>query len=133
MMLKGLRSMANENLGEISWHCHKDSFTAFIRKDRREKLYIYCNQCGIFGAKGRTFQSHINEHAVMYSAPKAEYDGGGKPAEASKNPEGAEAVAEVIPERKTENFTPAPKESPKKEPQKIGGLMGGLMSILGSE
>jgi hypothetical protein len=107
--------VANENIGEIEWDCC-DEKVKFVRRDRRDKLYIACPSCGNSAAKGRTFQERIKRTAVMYGTPETEYAGGGKQDEPSKNPEGAEKAASENSEEIPETETPStPEPPPKKE------------------
>jgi hypothetical protein len=116
----------NENIGEMGWNCCAESVEKikFVRRDKREKLYIACPSCGNSAAKGRTFQQTIKDNAVMYGNPETEYKGGGEPAvdsggtaiQPNENPEGAEKAVSENSEEIPETKTPAAPESP---PEKV--------------
>lgn len=125
--------MANENIGNITCSHHREPLQAFVRKDKRDKLYIYCPKCGIIAPKAHTFQDFIKENATMYGAPNTDYKGGGEPIKPSENPEATEKQEEAKPERQAENFTPAPEAITKKQPRKISAVVGGFLGMLGSE
>ena len=125
--------MANENIGEMPWKCHEGALSAYVRLDKRGKLYLACPRCGIFGAKGESFQQRIRNEATMYGTPNSDYKGGGEPVELNKNPEAHEKEAEFIPETIPKNFTPAPEAIPKNQPRKVGSLLAGFAGIFGSE
>jgi hypothetical protein len=66
--------MANENLGSISCKFHDEPKTAHVRRDRKGKLYIYCDDCGITSPRAEKFQRYIEKEAVMFgeTAPTPE-------------------------------------------------------------
>ncbi len=51
--------MANENIGHIDCQYHDAPLPAVVRRDRKEKLYIYCEECGIISPRAAKFQTYI--------------------------------------------------------------------------
>ena len=51
--------MANENIGSINCQYHEQPLKAAVRRDRKDKLYIYCDECGIISPRAAKFQTYI--------------------------------------------------------------------------
>jgi len=51
--------MANENIGTINCEFHDEPQKAHVRRDRKDKLYIYCDECGITSPRAAKFQEFI--------------------------------------------------------------------------
>ena len=57
--LKKAEIMANENIGTINCEFHDEPRQAHVRRDRKDKLYIYCDECGITSPRAAKFQEFI--------------------------------------------------------------------------
>lgn len=54
--------MANENLGTIGCQFHDEPYPAHVREDKKGKLYIYCDLCGITSPRAAKFQEYMNKN-----------------------------------------------------------------------
>lgn len=84
--------MANKNIGLINCTFHDEPQAAYVRRDRKEKLYIYCDDCGITSPRAAKFQTYI-----LKNMKKIEVDEEG---EELYKPEAPEATPEVKKQQK---------------------------------
>lgn len=134
--------MPRTDIGEISCCFHDEKKTAFVRRDKKGKLYIFCPHCGIIAPRLAVFQRHIEQEAVFYDGD-IRHGGGveavGSKAEISRKSEIERLEDKTSPksgDKKEETKTAEAK--PEIEPQKVKnksglGLVSGLMGVLGSE
>lgn len=119
--------MANDNIGEIACaHHNGPRVQAFVRLDKKSKLYIFCPSCGIIAPRNPSFQEFIKENASMYGTPSAEYSGGGEPEEKTQ-PEN-----KIQGQEKTQTAETKPEVKPSVKTKK-SSLLTGFMNALGSE
>ena len=63
----------NTDVGEIICKHHdNDVVIAFVRKDRKDKFYYHCPECGLIAPKSDKFQKWVLSAAVFYDADKPE-------------------------------------------------------------
>jgi len=60
--------VANENLGSIPCKFHDVPIEAHVRRDRKGKLYIYCDECGITSPRAAKFQEYIHKNMKPFDA-----------------------------------------------------------------
>ena len=77
--------MANEDIGAIDCKHHLEPVGAVVRRDRKGKLYIYCNECGIISPRNAKFQDYILQNMTSAKPAPAEP----APAPAQNEPEPA--------------------------------------------
>jgi len=75
--------MANENIGTINCEFHDEPQVAHVRRDRKNKLYIYCDECGITSPRAAKFQEFIiKKMKPIDSAPEPAPESAPEPAPA---------------------------------------------------
>ncbi len=57
--------MANENIGSIDCPFHSVKHEAHVRKDKHQKMYIFCEACGLIAPKLTGFQEYIKANAAL--------------------------------------------------------------------